>query len=89
MFEKVPVTPEKCQKFAENLREDPYPAQSNLALRTVHWKDLEAQHEQLSECIKWLDEPAFQLLTEIDFFDYIYSAGENPFLVLVSKKWNQ
>ena len=57
--------------------------------RIIHWKDLEAQHEQLSECIKWLDEPAFQLLTEIDFFDYIYSAGVNPFLVLVSKKWNQ
>ncbi len=56
--------------------------------RILHWKDLESQHAQLSECIKWLDESAFQLLTEIDFFDYIFSAGVNPFLVLVSKKWN-
>ena len=57
--------------------------------RIVHWKDLEAQHVQLSECVKWLDESSFQLLSEIDFFDYIFSAGINPFLVLVSKKWNR
>ncbi len=57
--------------------------------RILHWKDLPQQHNQLLECIKWLDESAFQLLSEIDFFDYIFSAGVNPFLVLVSKKWNR
>ena len=56
--------------------------------RIIHWKDLLSQHEQILECIKWLDEEAFYLVSEIDMFDYIYSAGVNPFLVLVNKKWN-
>ena len=56
--------------------------------RIIHWKDLLSQHEQLLECIKWLDGESFSLVSEINMFDYIYSAGVNPFVVLVNKKWN-
>ena len=56
--------------------------------RIIHWKDLQTQHDQLLECIYWLDTSSYELATEIDFFDYIYSANVNPFLTLVTKKWN-
>ncbi len=57
--------------------------------RIIHWKDLLSQHEQLIECIKWLDEESFNLVAEIDMFEYIYSASVKPFIVLVKKKWNK
>ena len=57
--------------------------------RIIHWKDLQTQHEQLLECIKWLDEESFNLVAEIDMFEYIYSASVKPFIVLVKKKWNK
>ena len=56
--------------------------------RIIHWKDLQAQHEQILQCIYWIDEAAYKLALETDLFDYIYAAGINPFKTLVSKKWN-
>ncbi len=56
--------------------------------RIIHWKDLSAQHEQLLECIRWLDESAYTLISEIDIFDYVYAAGCAPFMKFVEKKWN-
>ncbi len=56
--------------------------------RVIHWKDLQAQHNQLLQCIYWLDEAAYNLALEMDMFDYFYAAGINPFKKFVNKKWN-
>ena len=56
--------------------------------RIVHWKDLPQQHNQLLECIKWIDDAAFSMISEIDSFDEIYTTGINPFIELVRQNWN-
>lgn len=56
--------------------------------RVIHWKDLQAQHNQLLQCIYLLDEAAYNLALETDMFDYFYAAGINPFKKFVNKKWN-
>lgn len=56
--------------------------------RLIHWKDLKAQHDQLLECIRWLNEETYQVVKEIDTFDATYSAGIKPFKILINHKWS-
>ena len=41
------------------------------------------------ECIKWIDDAAFRMISEIDSFDEIYETGINPFIKFVQQKWNE
>ena len=56
--------------------------------RIVHWKDLPQQHNQLFECIKWIDDTAFRMVSKIDSFESTYALGINPFIELVRQNWN-
>lgn len=56
--------------------------------RIVHWNDLPQQHCQLLECIKWIDDTAFRMVSKIDSFENVYTSGINPFIELVRQNWN-
>ena len=56
--------------------------------RIIGEKDLSAQHDQLLECIRWIDESAYALVAEADRFVDIHAAGLSPFVALVRERWN-
>lgn len=56
--------------------------------RIIHWKDLKEQHLQLLECIKWINEEAFEIVKKVDCFDEVYSDGVQPFKLLIQNNWN-
>lgn len=56
--------------------------------RLIHWTDLIQQHNQLLECIKYLNQNAYDMIKEIDTFEKTINLGINPFVSFVKSHWN-
>ena len=56
--------------------------------RIIHWKDLDLQHNDLLESIKWLDRSSYELACSCDRFPKIYKKSYKIYLHYVKKHWN-
>lgn len=56
--------------------------------RVIHWNTLKDLHNQLLECIKWINSETYELTKKIDTFDKVYKDGEGKYQNLVNNNWN-
>ena len=57
--------------------------------RIIHWKDLDIQHNELLESIKWLDNASYELACSCDKFPKIYAKSFKSCNKYVKKHWNK
>jgi len=55
--------------------------------RIIHWVDLNVQHEQILETIRWLSPDLAEMAVVLDRFTELQSAGEQPWISKIKEHW--
>ena len=57
--------------------------------RIIHWKDLNTQHAELLESIKWLNNTSYELACSCDKFPKVYAKSLKTYKRYVKRHWNK
>ena len=55
--------------------------------RIIHWADLNQQHEQMLETVRWLSPDLHEMASVLDRFTEIRTAGEQPWIDKIKAHW--
>ena len=60
-----------------------------ISSQNIHWKDLNTQHAELLESIKWINNTSYELACSCDKFPKVYAKSLKTYKRYVKRHWNK